>query len=55
MARERVVEAIDGSSISLAVDTICVHGDTPGAAELAAQIRRALTGEGVELKAVGAG
>ncbi len=55
MARERVVAAIDGSSISLAVDTICVHGDTPGAAELAAQIRRALTGEGVELKAVGAG
>jgi UPF0271 protein len=55
MARERVVEAIDGSSISLAVDTICVHGDTPGAAALAAQIRSALTREGVELKAVGAG
>jgi UPF0271 protein len=54
MARDRVVEAIDGSSISLAVDTICVHGDTPGAAALAAQIRGALTREGVELKAVGA-
>jgi UPF0271 protein len=53
MARDREVEAIDGSSISLTVDTICVHGDTPGAAALAAQIRSALTREGVELKAVG--
>jgi len=54
MARDRLVEAIDGTSISLAVDTICVHGDTPGAAGLAAQVRSALTREGVELKAVGA-
>ena len=54
MARDRLVEAIDGTSISLAVDTICVHGDTPGAAGLAALIRSALVREGVELKAVGA-
>lgn len=54
MARDRLVEAIDGTSISLAVDTICVHGDTPGAAGLAAHIRSALVREGVELKAVGA-
>jgi 5-oxoprolinase (ATP-hydrolysing) subunit A len=47
------VEAIDGSSISLAVDTICVHGDTPGAAELAAQIRAALRDAGVQVTAVG--
>lgn len=54
MARDRLAEAIDGTSISLAVDTICVHGDTPGAAGLAAHIRSALVREGVELKAVGA-
>jgi len=53
MARDRVVEAIDGSSISLAVDTICVHGDTPGAAELATRIRAALRDAGVEVTAVG--
>jgi len=35
------------------VDTICVHGDTPGAAALAGRIRRALVDAGIQLKAVG--
>ncbi len=37
------------------VDTICVHGDTPGAADLAARIRKTLIAAGIEVKAVGAG
>jgi UPF0271 protein len=37
------------------VDTICVHGDTPGAADLAARIRATLVAGGIEVKAVGAG
>jgi UPF0271 protein len=53
MVRDRTVSAIDGSAVRVAVDTICVHGDTPGAADLAAAIRTALVREGVELKAVG--
>ncbi|MBM3820422.1 MAG: LamB/YcsF family protein [Acidimicrobiia bacterium] len=53
MVREGVVEAVDGSRVALAIDTLCVHGDTPGAAELAAQIRGALTDAGVVVKAVG--
>ena len=53
MVREQAVEAIDGSTVPLIVDTICVHGDTPGAADLAARIRAALTAAGVEVKAVG--
>ena len=52
MVREQVVEAIDGSRVSLTVDTICVHGDTPGAADLAARIRAALAEAGVEVRAV---
>jgi UPF0271 protein len=36
----------------VSVDTICVHGDTPGAADLAARIRAALAREGVEVKSV---
>jgi len=32
------------------VDTICVHGDTPGAAELASKIRAALEGAKFEVK-----
>ena len=53
MAREQVVDAIDGSRVSLVVDTICVHGDTPGAADLAARVRAALSEAGIEVKAIG--
>ena len=54
MATDRTVVAVDGSVIRLELDTICVHGDTPGAAELAARIRGALTDAGVDVRAVGA-
>lgn len=54
MVREHTVEAIDGSTVPIAIDTICVHGDTPGAADLAAAIRAALAKAGVDVKAIGA-
>jgi UPF0271 protein len=54
MATDRTVAAVDGSVIRLELDTICVHGDTPGAAQLAARIRRALADAGVDVRAVGA-
>lgn len=54
MVREGTVEAIDGSRVPLVIDTLCVHGDTPGAADLAARIRLALRDAGVDVKAVGA-
>ena len=47
MARDREVTATDGTTIRLRADTICVHGDTPGAAELARQVRVALEAEGI--------
>lgn len=53
MARTGTVTAVDGTIISLQIDTICVHGDTRGAADLAARIREALTAAGIEVKAVG--
>jgi 5-oxoprolinase (ATP-hydrolysing) subunit A len=53
MAREQQVVAVDGSVVRLNVDTICVHGDTPGAAELASRIRKALVGAGVQVKPIG--
>lgn len=34
------------------VDTLCVHGDTPGAAEAAAAVRDALEKQGVEIRAL---
>ena len=54
MVRDQAVQALDGTRVPLTVDTICVHGDTPGAAELAARIRASLEKAGVEVKALGA-
>ena len=52
MVREGQVEARDGSTVSVKVDTICVHGDTPGAAELASAVRAGLEGAGVTVAAL---
>ena len=54
MAQERAVIAIDGSRVSIDVETICVHGDTPGAAALALRIRQALANAGIQVRAIGA-
>lgn len=52
MAREGKVIAVDGSEIALAPQTLCVHGDTPGAVNLVKQIRALLESEGIELKSM---
>jgi 5-oxoprolinase (ATP-hydrolysing) subunit A len=52
MVRDGEVAARDGSMLSLRADTICVHGDTPAAARLAAAVRTALEAAGIELKAL---
>lgn len=53
MALERAVIAIDGTRVPITLDTICVHGDTPGAAGLAARIRATLAASGIEVKSIG--
>jgi len=53
MVRDQTVEAADGRSVPLTIDTLCVHGDTPGAADLAARIRAAFDEAGVEVHAIG--
>ncbi len=47
MARDGIVVAVDGSEISCRIESLCVHGDTPGAVELAAGVREALEAEGM--------
>jgi UPF0271 protein len=39
LARDRFVLANDGSRVEVAADTICLHGDTPGAVKIARAIR----------------
>ena len=43
------VTAVDGSFLKLEVDTLCVHGDTPGAAEIARAVREALRAANVKV------
>jgi UPF0271 protein len=52
MVRDRQVIAVDGSPITLQADTMCLHGDTPGAAALAGEIRRGLESAGVRITAL---
>ena len=49
MAKEGMVEAIDGTKIPFRPETLCVHGDTPGAVNLVRKIRETLTASGVEV------
>ena len=45
------VTAVDGSHISISVESVCVHGDSPGALQIAAAVRDQLKAAGIELKA----
>lgn len=47
IAVDNEVVAIDGSVVAVRAQSLCVHGDTPGAVELARSIRAALDGAGV--------
>lgn len=49
MAVHGEVTAVDGSEVTLKARSICVHGDTPGAVELARSVRSALIQAGVTL------
>lgn len=47
MVRAGAILLEDGTPIPARIDTICLHGDTPGAVEIARAVRAALTGAGV--------
>jgi UPF0271 protein len=55
MARDRRVSSVAGTPVTVAADTICLHGDTPGAATMAAAIRARLTREGIEVRGLARG
>lgn len=44
------IEAIDGTRITVPAETICVHGDTPAAVEMAMAIRKLLDDEKIHVK-----
>jgi 5-oxoprolinase (ATP-hydrolysing) subunit A len=52
IADGRGVTAVDGSTVALSAESICCHGDTPGAVAIAAAVRSGLASAGVHLAAV---
>jgi len=52
IAERRVVIASDGSGVSVDAQTLCIHGDTPGAPEIAAAVARTLRHAGATLAAL---
>lgn len=51
LAREGTVVADDGSTVRVDAESICVHGDSPGAVALARRVRERLEAEGIAIRA----
>ncbi|MBV1809166.1 MULTISPECIES: LamB/YcsF family protein [Pseudomonas syringae group] len=51
LVRDGVIEAEDGSLIELEADSICVHGDSPGAVNIAHALKQRLLEAGVNIRA----
>lgn len=52
LVREGVIEAIDGTPLPIAADTLCLHGDGATVVEAANAVREALLAEGIAITAV---
>ncbi|HEX7118469.1 MAG TPA: 5-oxoprolinase subunit PxpA [Longimicrobiales bacterium] len=55
MVREGRVRSIEGEDVAVRADTVCIHGDSPHAAEFARRLREALDTRGIAVAAVGTG
>ncbi len=51
LAEDGEVTARNGEIVKVRADTLCIHGDTPGAAEKARAVRHVLESNGVEIRA----
>jgi 5-oxoprolinase (ATP-hydrolysing) subunit A len=55
LARDHALETLENTTLHVSPSTLCVHGDTPGAAHLARTVRSALEAAGVVLEAYSSG
>lgn len=53
LASSNEVTTADGTVVSVAARTFCIHGDTPGAAVAARSIRNALEANGIAIQSIG--
>lgn len=51
LARSGVVDSHSGTPVEVRARSLCLHGDTPGAVELARRVRDRLTASGVRVEA----
>ncbi|WP_226346762.1 LamB/YcsF family protein [Agilicoccus flavus] len=51
LVRDGTLEAVDGSQLRIGAHSICTHGDSPGAVEMARAVRERLLGAGVQIRA----
>lgn len=49
MVRHGRVSAVDGTTITITVESVCVHGDSPGAVQIAQAVRERLHADGSDL------
>ncbi|WP_022909721.1 LamB/YcsF family protein [Aestuariimicrobium kwangyangense] len=49
LVRTGVVEAVDGTEVAVEAESICVHGDSPGAVALACSVREAMAAADIGL------
>ncbi len=49
MVQDRAIVAASGKIIKVPVDTVCIHGDTPGAVDIARSIRQALQEQNIDV------
>jgi UPF0271 protein len=51
LALGEAVETADGATLTVRAESLCLHGDTPGAADLARAVRTGLEARGVAIRA----
>ncbi|KIZ45507.1 MULTISPECIES: 5-oxoprolinase subunit PxpA [Rhodopseudomonas] len=50
MVQDGAVVSVTGKAMKMRADTVCIHGDTPGAVEIARGVRHALKKAGIDVK-----
>jgi UPF0271 protein len=50
LARDGVMTAVDGTDVVVRAESVCIHGDTPGAVAMARAVRAALEAADVEIR-----
>lgn len=50
LATEGTLNALDGSEISIGAESVCIHGDSPGAVAMAEHIATRLDSEGITVR-----